>query len=157
MCNNSFLSYLISCSMSINILYNNTVILLLWLPYLHCVSFLNRNLSHRITEADSRAVRPRWVPGKQCGGYQCSTHHRWAAGGQTAVLPKPVTHGNWSTTPGEITHSKSFLSVMLSIYFLSGHLQCLLRERSDEVHLTEHTEHVGPAWSLHRAVIPESM
>jgi len=59
--------------------------------------FPNRNLSHRITEADRRAVSPRRFPRKQRGGHQRSAHHRRAAGRQAAVLPKPVAHGHHPT------------------------------------------------------------
>ena len=62
----------------------------------------HRNLPHRLSETDRRAVCPRRVPGKQRGGHQRAADHGRPEGGQTAVLSEPVTHGNRPSSPGSI-------------------------------------------------------
>lgn len=63
----------------------------------------NRNLPHRLAETDRRALCPRRIPGKQCGGHQRAAHHGRPEGEQAAVLSEPVTHGRCPLPPGSIS------------------------------------------------------
>lgn len=55
------------------------------------LKFVCRNLSHRVTEADSRQICTRRVSRQQCRRYKCPANHWRAEGQQTPVLPEPVT------------------------------------------------------------------
>lgn len=73
-----------------------------WITSVSVFFLQNRNLPHRLSETDCRAVCSWRVPRKQRGGHQRATDHGRSEGKQTAVLSEPVTYGNHPSSPGPI-------------------------------------------------------